>query len=95
MAWRESYEIPNVAHNAPIPMATRVGNILYTSGIMGKSMETGEFPTTRGQPCGKRTLTGRALMQWMEERLQRELEHAQPRPAPRAAAQPFQTGVAQ
>jgi 2-iminobutanoate/2-iminopropanoate deaminase len=44
MARRESYEIPNVAHNAPIPMATRVGNILYTSGIMGKSMETGEFP---------------------------------------------------
>ena len=44
MAWRESYEIPNVAHNAPIPMATRVGNILYTSGIMGKSMETGAFP---------------------------------------------------
>jgi 2-iminobutanoate/2-iminopropanoate deaminase len=25
-------------------MATRVGNILYTSGIMGKSMATGEFP---------------------------------------------------
>ncbi len=41
---RKSFEIPNVAHNAPIPMASRVGNIIYTSGIMGKSMETGEFP---------------------------------------------------
>ena len=41
---RKSFEIPNVAHNAPIPMASRVGNIVYTSGIMGKSMETGEFP---------------------------------------------------
>jgi len=41
---RQSFEIPNVKHNAPIPMACRVGNILYTSGIMGRSMETGEFP---------------------------------------------------
>ena len=44
MPARKSFEIPNVAHNAPIPMAARVGNIVYTSGIMGKSMETGEFP---------------------------------------------------
>ena len=44
MPWRENFEIPNVAHNAPIPMATRVGNIVYTSGIMGRSMETGEMP---------------------------------------------------
>lgn len=44
MPTRESYEIPNVSHNAPIPMAARVGNIVYTSGIMGRSMETGEIP---------------------------------------------------
>jgi 2-iminobutanoate/2-iminopropanoate deaminase len=46
MAPRKSFEIKNVAHNAPIPMASRVGNIVYTSGIMGKSMETGEFPAS-------------------------------------------------
>jgi 2-iminobutanoate/2-iminopropanoate deaminase len=53
---RKSFEIPNVAHNAPIPMASRVGNIVYTSGIMGKSMETGEFPESveaQGFECFK------------------------------------------
>ena len=56
MSPRQNFEIPNVGHNAPIPMATRVGNILYTSGIMGKSMETGEFPESvedQGFECFK------------------------------------------
>ena len=44
MAWRESFEIPPVKHNAPIPMATRTGNFLYTSGIMGADPDTGEMP---------------------------------------------------
>ncbi|HWO72659.1 MAG TPA: RidA family protein [Dehalococcoidia bacterium] len=46
MAWRESFEIAPVKHNAPIPMATRVGNILYTSGIMGADPETGQIPAS-------------------------------------------------
>jgi len=46
MAWRESFEIAPVKHNAPIPMATRVGNILYTSGIMGANPETGQIPAS-------------------------------------------------
>jgi len=46
MAWRESYEIPPVKHNAPIPMATRAGNILYTSGIMGADPTTGQIPAS-------------------------------------------------
>jgi 2-iminobutanoate/2-iminopropanoate deaminase len=44
MAWRESFEIPPVKHNAPIPMATRTGNFMYTSGIMGSDPDTGEMP---------------------------------------------------
>ena len=44
MAWRESYSIPNVGHEAPIPMAARVGNFVNTSWIPGRSMETGEVP---------------------------------------------------
>jgi 2-iminobutanoate/2-iminopropanoate deaminase len=43
---RESFEILPVKHNAPIPMATRVGNILYTSGIMGADPETGQLAST-------------------------------------------------
>ena len=44
MPWRESYDIPNVRHEAPIPMAARVGNLVNTSWIPGRSMETGEVP---------------------------------------------------
>ena len=44
MAWRESYDIPNVRHEAPIPMAAKVGNCVNTSWIPGRSMETGDLP---------------------------------------------------
>ena len=46
MAWRESFDIPNVRHEAPIPMASRVGNMVNTSWIPGRSMETGEVPSS-------------------------------------------------
>ncbi|HEX5368174.1 MAG TPA: RidA family protein [Dehalococcoidia bacterium] len=41
---RESFEIQPVKHNAPIPMASRIGNIIYTSGIMGADPQTGQLP---------------------------------------------------
>ena len=44
MAWRESFDIPPVMHSAPIPMVTRVGNMVFTSGVMGSDPETGEMP---------------------------------------------------
>jgi 2-iminobutanoate/2-iminopropanoate deaminase len=44
MAWRESFDIPPVMHNAPIPMITRVGNMIFTSGVMGSDPKTGEMP---------------------------------------------------
>ena len=43
---RHSFDIPNVKHNAPIPMASRIGNMLYTSGIMGGDPDTGQMPST-------------------------------------------------
>ncbi|HLF76945.1 MAG TPA: RidA family protein [Dehalococcoidia bacterium] len=46
MPWVQSFEIPPVKHNAPIPMAARAGNILYTSGIMGADPDTGQLPPT-------------------------------------------------
>jgi hypothetical protein len=36
-------------------------------------VETGEYPTTKGQPNGRRSMGGRALTAWLAERLQREL----------------------
>jgi 2-iminobutanoate/2-iminopropanoate deaminase len=41
---RRSFDIPNVKHNAPIPMASTIGNVLYTSGIMGGDPDTGRMP---------------------------------------------------
>ena len=43
---RRSFDIPNVKHNAPIPMASVVGNVMYTSGIMGGDPNTGQMPAT-------------------------------------------------
>ena len=43
---RRSFDIPNVKHNAPIPMASVIGNIMYTSGIMGGDPNTGQMPAT-------------------------------------------------
>ncbi len=46
MPGRQSFEIQPVGHNAPIPMAARVGNIIYTSGIPGADPATGKIPAS-------------------------------------------------
>jgi len=40
-----SLEVPGITHgNAPIPMGARVGNVIYSSGIMGKDPTTNTLP---------------------------------------------------
>ena len=40
-----SLEVEGVTHGtAPIPMGARVGNVIYSSGIMGKDPSTDEVP---------------------------------------------------
>jgi 2-iminobutanoate/2-iminopropanoate deaminase len=46
MAWRESFDVPPMIHQNPIPTACRVGNVLFTSVIAGRDPETGEMPET-------------------------------------------------
>ena len=41
---REAIEIPGVSHGAPIPMGAKIGSIIYSSAIMGKSAENNELP---------------------------------------------------
>jgi 2-iminobutanoate/2-iminopropanoate deaminase len=41
---RQTIEIPGVSHGAPIPMAARVGNMVWSSAIPGKDAKTGELP---------------------------------------------------
>ena len=40
---RQVIEIEGVSHTAPIPMAVRYGNLLYTSAIMGVDGATGQL----------------------------------------------------
>lgn len=40
---RRVIEIPGVKHSAPIPMAVRYDNMLYTSAIMGIDAQTGRL----------------------------------------------------
>jgi 2-iminobutanoate/2-iminopropanoate deaminase len=39
-----SVEVPGLAHNAPIPVASRVGPLLCSSAISGKDAATGQLP---------------------------------------------------
>jgi len=40
-----SLEVPGVTHGkAPIPMGARVGNMIFSSGIMGKDPATDQLP---------------------------------------------------
>lgn len=44
MAKREIIELPGLAHGAPIPMGTKIGNMVYSSAISGKNGKTQELP---------------------------------------------------
>jgi enamine deaminase RidA (YjgF/YER057c/UK114 family) len=44
MAWRESHDVEPQIHQNPIPTATRTGNMLFTSVIGGRDLETGKLP---------------------------------------------------
>jgi len=39
-----SIDLPGASHNAPIPAAARVGNVLCSSAIAGKDPATGQLP---------------------------------------------------
>jgi enamine deaminase RidA (YjgF/YER057c/UK114 family) len=43
MAKRESINLPHMAHGAPIPMGSKIGNVVYSSGIGGTNAE-GKMP---------------------------------------------------
>lgn len=41
---RESFDLEGISHSVPIPFGTRVGNMLFSSGIMGVDPSTGRLP---------------------------------------------------
>ena len=44
MAKRTSINIKGMAHGAPIPMGSKIGNMVYSSGIAGRDTEAGKMP---------------------------------------------------
>ena len=44
MAKRQVLEIPGISHAAPIPMGVKMGNLLFSSAIMGEDPETHSLP---------------------------------------------------
>ena len=43
---RESLHIPGMAHGAPIPMGSKIGNIVYSSGVITLGSQLGAFGTS-------------------------------------------------
>lgn len=41
---RKTFEIPGAEHKAPIPSAAQVGNILWSSALLGTDPSTGTLP---------------------------------------------------
>lgn len=48
---KRSIHLPNVGHKAPIPSGARVGNLLCSSAITGKSSADGALPADGAAQC--------------------------------------------
>ncbi len=46
-----SVHVEGVKHGAPIPMGARVGNMIFSSGIIGADPSTGEVPQDLESQC--------------------------------------------
>ena len=44
MVKRQVLEVPGISHAAPIPMGVKMGNLLFSSAIMGEDPETHSLP---------------------------------------------------
>ena len=44
MIERRSIDLPGATHEAPVPMACRVGNVLFSSRISGRDIPSGNIP---------------------------------------------------
>lgn len=58
-----SIDVPGASHNAPIPAAARVGNLLCTSAVSGKDPATGQLPADAPTQVGNTFANLRAVLQ--------------------------------
>ena len=85
-----SIHIEGVKHGAPIPFRARVGNMIFSSGIMGADPVTGEVPEDLASQCvfafanmktmlenaGATTKNVGSVKVYMKDRSQREAVNA-------------------
>ena len=83
---RRSIHVEGIQHGAPIPMGALVGNVLFSSGIMGTDPATGKVPEDLAAQCEFAFANMKALVEnaggtvedigsikvWMKDRGQRE-----------------------
>ena len=83
---RRSIHVEDIQHGAPIPMGALVGNVLFSSGIMGTDPATGKVPEDLESQCELAFANMKALVEnaggavedigsikvWMKDRGQRE-----------------------
>ena len=83
---RRSIHVEGIQHGAPIPMGAVVGNILFSSGIMGTDPATGKVPGDLERQCELAFANTKSLVEnaggtvedigsvkvWMKDRGQRE-----------------------
>lgn len=58
-----SIDVPGGSHNAPIPAAARVGNLLCTSAVSGKDAATGKLPPSAPEQVRNTFANLRAVLQ--------------------------------
>ncbi|MDP3921952.1 MAG: RidA family protein [Hydrogenophaga sp.] len=58
-----SIDVPGASHNAPIPAAARVGQLLCTSAVSGKDPATGQLPADALTQVGNTFANLRAVLQ--------------------------------
>ena len=63
MAKRTSINIKGMAHGAPIPMGSKIGNMVYSSGIFGTDPKTGKVPPTAEAQAEQAFANMRALLE--------------------------------
>ena len=83
---RRSIHVEGIQHGAPIPMGALVGNVLFSSGIMGTDPATGKVPEDLATQCELAFANMNSLVEnaggtvedigavkvWMKDRGQRE-----------------------
>ena len=83
---RRSIHVEGIQHGAPIPMGALVGNVLFSSGIMGTDPANGKVPEDLATQCELAFANMKSLVEnaggtvedigsvkvWMKDRGQRE-----------------------